>query len=243
MPSVAAHPPRPRPHKAPPPRPRRSVSRREPVASLTERAYRELEELIVTLRLSPGSPVSEASLSERLGIGRTPVREALQRLARERLVVILPRRGILVSEVNVRTQMRLLEVRRELERLLARAAARRSEEGQRRDFAELAKGMEAAARVSDDIAFMRLDRSFNQLMLEAARNEFANSAMALINGLSRRFWYIHYRQVADLPLAARLHADVARAVSRADEEAAAAASDRLVDYIEDFARATLDSDG
>jgi DNA-binding GntR family transcriptional regulator len=243
MPSAAAHPPRPRPHKAPPPRPRRSVSRGEPVASLTERAYRELEELIVTLRLQPGSPVSEASLSERLGIGRTPVREALQRLARERLVVILPRRGILVSEVNVRTQMRLLEVRRELERLLARAAARRSEEGQRRDFAELAKGMEAAARVSDDIAFMRLDRSFNQLMLEAARNEFANSAMALINGLSRRFWYIHYRQVADLPLAARLHADVARAVSRADEEAAAAASDRLVDYIEDFARATLDSDG
>jgi DNA-binding GntR family transcriptional regulator len=157
--------------------------------------------------------------------------------------VILPRRGILVSEVNVRTQMRLLEVRRELERLLARAATRRCQDSQRQQFTELAKGMEAAARVSDDLAFMRLDRNFNQLMLEAARNEFANSAMALINGLSRRFWYIHYRQVADLPLAARLHADVARAVSRGDEDAAAAASDRLVDYIEAFARATLDSDG
>jgi DNA-binding GntR family transcriptional regulator len=244
MPSVAVRSPRPRTRKASPPaKARRSESRSEPVASLTERAYRELEEQIVTLRLAPGSPVSEASLSKRLGIGRTPVREALQRLARERLVVILPRRGILVSEVNVRTQMRLLEVRRVLERLLARAATRRSEDGQRQQFAELAKGMEAAARVSDDLAFMRLDRAFNQLMLEAARNEFAHSAMALINGLSRRFWYIHYRQVADLPLAARLHADVARAVSRADEDGAAAASDRLVDYIEAFARATLDSDG
>jgi DNA-binding GntR family transcriptional regulator len=97
--------------------------------------------------------------------------------------------------------------------------------------------------VSDDLAFMRLDRSFNHLMLEAARNEFAHSAMVLINGLSRRFWYIHYRQVADLPLAARLHADVARAVAQGDEDGAAAASDRLVDYIEAFARATLDSDG
>jgi DNA-binding GntR family transcriptional regulator len=244
MPSVAVRSPHPRTRKASrSARPRRRGPRLEPVASLTERAYRELEEQIVTLRLAPGSPVSEASLSKRLGIGRTPVREALQRLARERLVVILPRRGILVSEVNVRTQMRLLEVRRVLERLLAKAATRRSEDAQRQQFAELAKGMEAAARVSDDLAFMRLDRAFNQLMLEAARNEFAHSAMALINGLSRRFWYIHYRQVADLPLAARLHADVARAVSRGDEETAAAASDRLVDYIEDFARATLDSDG
>jgi DNA-binding GntR family transcriptional regulator len=244
MPSVVARSPRSRTRKTPSlSRPQSTESKAEPASSLTERAYRELEEQIVTLRLAPGTPVSEASLSKRLGIGRTPVREALQRLARERLVVILPRRGILVSEVNVRTQMRLLEVRRELERLLARAATRRCQDSQRQQFTELAKGMEAAARVSDDLAFMRLDRNFNQLMLEAARNEFANSAMALINGLSRRFWYIHYRQVADLPLAARLHADVARAVSRGDEDAAAAASDRLVDYIEAFARATLDSDG
>src|SRR5450755_209148 len=134
MPSVAARSPRPRRRPRSATKPRRGRSRSEPVASLTERAYRELEEQIVTLRLAPGSPVSEASLSKRLAIGRTPVREALQRLARERLVVILPRRGILVSEVNVRTQMRLLEVRRELERLLARAAARRSEDTQRRQF-------------------------------------------------------------------------------------------------------------
>lgn len=244
MSSVVARSPRLQDRKVPAhSRVRRRESKTDPTASLTERAYRELEEQIVTLRLAPGTPVSEASLSKRLGIGRTPVREALQRLARERLVVILPRRGILVSEVNARTQMRLLEVRRALERLLARAATRRCEEPQKRQFAELAKGMEAAARASDDLAFMRLDHSFNQLLLDAARNEFATSAMSLINGLSRRFWYIHYRQVADLPLAARLHADVARAVSRGDEEAAAAASDRLVDYIEAFARATLDSDG
>ena len=91
--------------------------------SLTDRAYAELEEMIVTLKLAPGAAVSEAELSSHLGIGRTPIREALQRLARERLVTILPRRGIMVSEINVGRQLRLHEARREIERLIARTAA------------------------------------------------------------------------------------------------------------------------
>jgi DNA-binding GntR family transcriptional regulator len=207
--------------------------------TLTELAYRTLEEEIVTLVLPPGSVVSEASLSKRLGIGRTPVREALQRLARERLVVIMPRRGIVVSEIDVASQLRLLEVRRELERLLARAAAKRATKKQRYEFAAIASGMERVARKNDDVTFMRLDRAFNELLLAAARNEYAASAMGLMNGLSRRFWYIHYKEVADLPLAARLHAEVAKHVAAGDEDAAAQASDRLVDYIQDFARQTV----
>src|ERR1700716_3347794 len=92
--------------------------------TLTEKAYRALEEDIVTLRIPPGSVVSEAMLSRRLGVGRTPVREALQRLAREWLVVIMPRRGIVVSDIDPVRQLRLLEARRETERLLARCAAK-----------------------------------------------------------------------------------------------------------------------
>ena len=93
--------------------------------TLTDRAYRELEEMIVTLQLSPGTVLSEQALAARLKIGRTPIREALQRLARDGLVVIMPRRGIMVSEINLRLQLRLLEVRRELERLMASLAAER----------------------------------------------------------------------------------------------------------------------
>ncbi len=78
--------------------------------TLTDRAYRELEEMIVTLQLVPGTVLSEQALSLRLKIGRTPIREALQRLARDSLVVIMPRRGIMVSEINLRLQLRLLEV-------------------------------------------------------------------------------------------------------------------------------------
>lgn len=221
------------------PAPPRSAERASSIKTLADRAYRELEEEIVTLRLPPGAMVSEAVLSARLGIGRMPIREALQRLARERLVVIMPKRGIVVSEVNVRSQLRLLEVRRELERLLARCAARRATADQRKRFRAIVAGMEAAARKDDDATFMRLDRAFNLLVIDAARNEYAAGAMTLMHGLSRRFWYIHYKEVADLPLAARLHADIARAIAGGDQDAAAGASDRLIDYIETFTRATL----
>src|SRR5262249_10140223 len=78
--------------------------------TLADRTYKIIEELIVTLKLAPGAPISELSLSKQLNIGRTPVREALQRLSREGLVVILPRRGILVSEISVKTQLQVLEV-------------------------------------------------------------------------------------------------------------------------------------
>jgi DNA-binding GntR family transcriptional regulator len=227
--------------KSKPPAKRRSRNLESDDGTLTDRAYRELEEMIVTLQLAPGTVLSEQALAVRLKIGRTPIREALQRLSRDGLVVIMPRRGIMVSEINLRLQLRLLEVRRELERLMAALAAERATPEERREFSEVAEAMLAAAARSDDIAFMRLDQRFNMLVATAARNEFARRSMGLMNALSRRFWYQHYQEVADLPLAARLHAAVAEAIARKRIKAAAAASDRLIDYIEDFARKTLDA--
>jgi DNA-binding GntR family transcriptional regulator len=208
--------------------------------TLTEKAYRVLEEEIVTLRIPPGSVVSEAILSRRLGVGRTPVREALQRLAREWLVVIMPRRGIVVSEIDLVRQLRVLEARREIERFLSRSAAKRATLAQRMRFRAIAAGMTEAALRSDDFGFMRFDREFNLLVLDSAGNEFAASAMSLMNGLSRRFWYVHYKRVADLPLAAGLHATIAVAIADGDEGAAGRGSDALVDYIQAFARAMIE---
>lgn len=210
-----------------------------PTASLTERAYASIEELIVTLQLEPGSALSEPELSALLGIGRTPVREALQRLARERLVTILPRRGIVVSEINVASQLRLLEVRRELERLIARSAARRATDVERIRFVDIAASFEALAAADDGMGFMRTDRDFNVLCSTAAHNEFAAGAMALMHGLSRRFWYLHHRTSANMPRTAKLHAAIARAIAAGDEALAASASDKLLDAIERFTRNTL----
>src|SRR4051812_5924950 len=197
--------------RARPERPAKPVRRAE---TLTERAYRLIEEQIVTLRLRPGDVLSEQMLSASFDIGRTPIREALQRLAREGLVTILPRKGILVSEINPRTQLLVLEVRRELERLLSRAGAERATREQRDDLLRIAQGMDQAARTNDDLVFMRLDGELNRLKIDAAQNDYAARSMKLLQGLSRRFWYMHSRRAAALPLCARLHAAQARAIAK-----------------------------
>src|SRR5215510_5630696 len=109
--------------------------------TLTEQAYNRLEEMIVTLKLAPGAILSEQALSAELRIGRTPIREALQRLAREGLVLVLPRKAIIVTDTDPRRQLLVLEVRRELERLLARCSAERATGAARAKFQAIAVGM------------------------------------------------------------------------------------------------------
>jgi DNA-binding GntR family transcriptional regulator len=214
----------------------------EPKTTLSDMAYEQIEEAITTMRIPPGSVISELSLSEMFNIGRTPIREAIQRLAREHLLLILPQRGLLVPEIDLKKQLRLLETRREVERLICRSAARRATPAERERFARLHEEFMRASSTNDDVAFMRSDREFNELALTAARNEFAEGAMRLMHGLSRRFWYFHYKQAADLPEMARLHAAVAMAICKADASAAAEALDRLLDNIEAFTKSTLMSD-
>lgn len=213
--------------------------------TLTEEAHRRLEEMIVTLELAPGEIVSEASLSKRLGIGMTPVREALQRLAREYLVQVLPRRGVVVTMVDVRQQLQVLETRRELDRMLARAAARRADAAERAAFAALASQMEQAAAAGDAKAFLRGDNDLNLWTARAARNEIAARTVATLHSVSRRFWFFHQQhfglRFSAFDETARLHVALARAIATGDETAGAAASDRLTDHLVDFARETLPS--
>jgi DNA-binding GntR family transcriptional regulator len=213
----------------------------EAEVSQVRQAYALIEEEIATLQLAPGQAVSEKMLAARFGLGRTPVREALQQLAREGLVVILPSRGILVSEIDVRKQLRLIEARRSVERGIVALAARRADEMQRARFEKLANEMDEAGRANDGPAFLTLDGEFNQLLLAAARNEYLTSCLRLMQGLSRRFWFAHYRTSADLPETVRLHAGIARAVAAQDEAAAQQWLDDLLDNVESFTRASLDA--
>ncbi|MEP4379597.1 MAG: GntR family transcriptional regulator [Alphaproteobacteria bacterium] len=212
-----------------------------PGISLTEQAYTQIEELIVTLQLPPGGAVSEGELCARTGFGRTPVREALQRLARQGLINILPRRGMFVTGIDVETQLQLLDLRREVERLMARHAARRASADERSRFRSLADAMDRAARDGDDEGFMALDQAFNNLVGTACRNPFARASMEQWNPLARRFWFQHHRNVGDLPRMASLHAAVARAVADGDADTAARASDELMDHLAGFTRAALDA--
>ena len=205
------------------------------LSSLTEQAYAQLEQLIATLELRPGAFVSEAELCERLGIGRTPVREAMQRLAREHLLQIMPRRGCVVADCRFGDELNVIEVRRPLELVLARGAAERATPEQRRQFTETADKMVAALEGNDFDAFARLDSEFNQLCLDACRNVIAASMMRLISTQNRRFWFMHHGR--SLPReGVESHVEIARAIASGDADEAAKATDRLLNYVEALAR-------
>ncbi len=192
--------------------------------------------MIVELDLPPGAPVSEAMLATRLGLGRTPIREALQRLAREHLIEVLPHRGYRVSAIDLAQQLRMLEVRREIERLVVRQAARLADAGERGDFARLADAFDDAAWSGDWQLFRRANRRFIALCRETARNEFSSGAMAAMRGLVRRFWVLNYRSAAEQPDIARAYASTARQIAGGDEVRAAAEFDVLMDHVEAFTR-------
>jgi DNA-binding GntR family transcriptional regulator len=210
-----------------------------PGESLSNKAYRLIEEMIITLELSPGSNVTEKDLSERLSIGRTPIREALQRLAIERLVVAVPRHGILVTEINIPEHLALLETRRVLDRLIATRAASRATPEQKEALQDLATKIIDAATIPDASEFMKIDNEADNILETASRNIFAVQATAPLHTHCRRFWFM-YRKNGDLNQSASLHSALFKSVANADESVAATASDALMDYLVQFTRNTLD---
>ncbi|MET0427199.1 MAG: GntR family transcriptional regulator, partial [Microvirga sp.] len=137
-------------------RPGQAASAAGHAPSLTETAYRRLEEAIVTLSLRPGAVLTEAQMIDMVGVGRTPVREALIRLAQQGMVEILPRKGVLVAGIDAIDIMAALDAREVLERLIAADAAKRASPGERVEIIETARAMREAATEGDANGYMRL---------------------------------------------------------------------------------------
>lgn len=208
--------------------------------SLVDRIYSWLESKIVTLELPPGALLSELVIGREFGVSRTPVGEALQRLAREGLVTILPRRGIVVTEISVSEQLRLLEFRREIAKFIARTGAKRANAQEREALRRVAKAFVRAADKEDDDALLAADKEFHDLFAVCAHNSFAVGAMGPLDSLSRRFYYAHKLDVGNIGQSARLHADIAIAIAEGDAQAAEDAVNAMADYLDVFARSTLD---
>lgn len=207
--------------------------------SLADYAYRRIEEMIVTRALPPGAMISENGLSEELNCGRTPVREALQRLRNEGYVEIHPRRGALVSSIDVMRQIELLEVRRSLEDLVVRLAADRASPTERAEMLRLADEIVEAARASDQTGYLAANRAIHEIEARAARNAVLAKTIGVIHGLSRRFWYAYIEDTGSFDLAARLHAATLRAIAAKDPAGAAEGAARLLDFLNDLTQRAL----
>lgn len=208
--------------------------------SLAEAAYRSIEEMIVHRRLGPGTMISENQLCDELKMGRTPIREALQRLRHIGFVEVHARRGVLVSTVDVVRQLELIEVRRPLEALMARSAAARATPAERTDLARLGDEIVEAAGAEDAVRYFRTNKQIHELSARAAHNEVLAATLATLHAQSRRFWYTYVRELNSFEEGARLHSATIRAVVAGDHEGAAAASHALMDFLEKLTRTAIE---
>jgi len=159
------------------------------VRSQGERAYLLIRDQIVTLKLAPGSVIEEAKLRQELGLGRTPIREALQRLAHENLVSFVPHRGTFVSDINLTDLHRLTEVRTEMEGYAARLAADRATTSDRGQMQALMAELDTIDG-ADVHTLMRLDQRIHRLVYLTTRNQFLQAMLEEIFNLSLRIWFL-----------------------------------------------------
>lgn len=198
------------------------------------RALDALERMVVTLELAPGSFVTESALIERTGLGRTPVREAVQRLAWEGLLEVRPRAGITVTPLYGSDWLRIVDARRGIEKLLARSAARFVTRKIAGRFHEAALAIQQAVLATDVVAFLGADKAINEALATAADNMFASRAAAALQTHSRRCWF-RFRAHLGMADCAALHVALIQAVLEGDENAAAVNADRLMDFLRGMA--------
>lgn len=202
------------------------------VSSQSHLAYRALEQQIVTLKLKPGALVNERQLIDAAGFGRTPVREAIQKLEWQGLVLVRPRVGLQISEIQPGDHAAIMAVRLKLEPLLARLAAENMTEPLRLDLPECARAMTAASAGGNFEAFLSADKAFDEILEEACPNPFLVAAVAPLQSHSRRMWYS--AATADkMNRSVLLHVAVIRAIEQGDGDLAESAMAKLLAYVSD----------
>ena len=193
-------------------------------------AYSRIRQLIVTLALEPNALIDEQRLAGALGLGLTPVRQALRRLAWEGLVVILPRRGTLVADLSGTDLQKLFELRVELAPLAARLAAARASDPQRTAFRAIATRIRSLA-VNEPVQLIGLDAQMHALVGAASQNEFLELTLDWLYAHVRRLWVSEPDRLVSLRAAIEDHAVIADAISERDQATAGA---RMRVHVEQF---------
>src|ERR1700760_264531 len=149
-----------------------SESRGSQRGLLADRAYRALRDRLVTLRIQPGAPIDEDAIGRELKMGRTPVREAIKRLALENLVTVFPRRGTFASEINITDLTAISDVRAQLEGHAAYRAAQRITAQQQDDLGAIVAELADSEAVADQASLMALDTRVHRFVHRCAANAY-----------------------------------------------------------------------
>jgi DNA-binding GntR family transcriptional regulator len=187
--------------------------------SLSEQAFQAIRRMIVTLELAPGAVVRDDLLQQQLGLGRTPIREALQRLVRDQFVTIIPRRGMYVSSIDVSELSTLYETRAILEPYVMRLACAR---GRSADWEAMAAALARATAHSTSTELLEIDRECREIVWAAAGNRFLTDTLDMLYAQSDRLWHLYLADVAALDEVIAEHRAIHEALVAGDGERAAA---------------------
>lgn len=196
----------------------------------TQRAYELIRRKVITLELQPGTPINDQRLAEELGLGMLPVREALKLLAHDDLVVITPRHGLYVADVNPADLQQISEVRLALETLCARLAAQRATPDELAVL-EALRQEQAATPTQDSRRLFDLDHKFHQAIARAAHNRYLARTLDHLFGLSQRLWYLQLPHLDFLPTAVQKHLELVVAIKARD---AGLAEDLMHEHVLQF---------
>jgi DNA-binding GntR family transcriptional regulator len=183
---------------------------------LSDKAYQLIRQKIITLELPPLAAIDEQALMEDLQLGRTPIREALQRLSSEGLIFSAPRRGMFVADISITDLQQIFELRLVLEGFCARLAAQRATQEQLSQMAEIVGELEHVPD-GDSRALMVIDERFHEVLYEAADNEFLSDILNRLHALSFRLWYLVLERLGDVRPAMEQHIEITDALRARDE--------------------------
>ena len=204
---------------------------------LVDQAYRQIRDAIVAVHLQPGAPLDEKALSASLGLGLTPIRDALKRLTLEKLAVTYPRRGTFVSRINIADEARLTEVRVELEGLAAALAAERATEDDRKALLKLVEDLEQGSH--ERAEHTELDARVHRAIYAATRNEFLEATLNQYANLAWRIWNVGLAEQRVVGEHIRSQRAVVEAIVRGDAATARMAAEQHLRGFSDEVRSVV----
>ena len=190
---------------------------------LRDVVFKTLRQGILTGELKPGERLMEIHLANRLGVSRTPIREAIRKLELEGLVIMIPRRGAEVAQITEKNLQDVLEVRRELDAFAAKLACQRMNEEQRKEFKEAAEAFEKAIETKDATVIAKADVVFHDIILNSTGND---RLIQLVNNLAEQVYRYRFEYVKDKTSHTRLieeHRNIYNSIINRNEAAAATA--------------------
>jgi DNA-binding GntR family transcriptional regulator len=208
-----------------------------PTELLSDRAYAALRDRLVDLQIAPGAPIDEDALTRELGVGRTPVREAIRRLALEGLVVVYPRRGTFATAINITSLSDITDVRVQLEARAAERAAELADAADREEAASLIAALDAAE--ASQRSLIELDAQVHRFVYRCSRNPYLAQDLDRYLNMSLRIWHLTWDRLPPLSDRMREHRELLAAIRDGDPVAARSVAEAHVHAFADEMRAAL----